>query len=109
MGRRMSRRRYIVHAACDFSALLNEPGSVGDRRQVLSRRGNRGLLERVGHRRIVDLAFVTAAGPVVPLRQRRCRYSNSQPGAGTKYTATGQDLRWEIGEPFGRVELIHVL
>src|SRR5580704_7753134 len=31
-------------------------------------RGNRGLLERVGHRQTVDLAFVTAAGPVVPLR-----------------------------------------
>src|SRR6202011_3561369 len=25
-------------------------------------------LERVGHRRTVDIAFVTAAGPVVPLR-----------------------------------------
>src|ERR1700724_1464773 len=67
MGRRMSRRRNIVHAACDFAALLHEPGSVGDRWQVLCR-GNRGLLERVGHRRTVDLAFVTAAGPVVPLR-----------------------------------------
>src|ERR1700732_2313903 len=68
MGRRMSRRRNIVHAACDFAALLHEPGSVGDRWQVLSRRNNRTLLERVGHRRIVDLAFVTDAGPVVPLR-----------------------------------------
>src|SRR6202163_3007052 len=68
MGRRMSGRRNIVHAACDFAALLYEPGSVGDRWQVLSSRGNRGLLERVGHRRTVDLAFVTAAGPVVPLR-----------------------------------------
>src|SRR6202163_1862698 len=68
MGRRMSRRRNIVHAACDFAALLHEPGSVGDRWQVLSRCPNRGLLERVGHRRTVDLAFVTAAGPVVPLR-----------------------------------------
>src|SRR5216683_1529797 len=68
MGRRMSRRRYIVHAGCDFAALLDEPGSVGDRWQVLSSRGNRALLERVGHRRAVDLAFVTAAGPVVPLR-----------------------------------------
>src|SRR5258708_31068329 len=68
MGRRMSRRRYIVQAGCDFAALLDEPGSVGDRWQVLSSRGNRALLERVGHRRTVDLAFVTAAGPVVPLR-----------------------------------------
>src|SRR5258708_28068297 len=68
MGRRMSRRRNIVHAACDFAALLHEPGSVGDRWQVLSSCSNRGLLERVGHRRTVDLAFVTAAGPVVPLR-----------------------------------------
>src|SRR6266850_243225 len=68
MERRMSRRRNIVHAACDFAALLHEPGSVGDRWQVLSSCPNRGLLERVGHRRTVDLAFVTAAGPVVPLR-----------------------------------------
>src|ERR1700704_774070 len=68
MGRRMSRRRNIVHAACDFAALLHETGSVGDRWQVLSRCPNRGLLERVGHRRTVDLALVTAAGPVVPLR-----------------------------------------
>src|ERR1700731_3573490 len=67
MRRRMSRRRNIVHAACDFAALLLERGSVGDRWQVLCR-GNRGLFERVGHRRTVDLAFVTAAGPVVPLR-----------------------------------------
>src|SRR5882762_10332062 len=64
----MSRRRNIVHAACNFAALLYEPASVGDRWQVLSSRGNRGLLERVGHRRIVDLAFVTTAGPIVPLR-----------------------------------------
>src|ERR1700726_2306967 len=68
LGRRMPPRRDILHAACDFAALLHEPGSVGDRWQVLSSRGNRGLLERVGHRRTVDLAFVTAAGPVVPLR-----------------------------------------
>src|ERR1700692_3662860 len=67
MGRRMSRRRYIVHAGCDFAALLHKPGSVGNRRQVLSSCANRALLERVGHRRIVDLAFVTATGPVVPL------------------------------------------
>src|SRR5882724_1152850 len=64
----MSRRRDIMHAACDFAALLHEPGSVGDRWQVLSSCPNRGLLERVGHRRTVDLAFVTVAGPVVPLR-----------------------------------------
>src|SRR5882724_3849548 len=64
----MSRRRNIVHAACDFAALLHEPRSVGDRWQVLSSCPNRGLLERVRHRRTVDLAFVTAAGPVVPLR-----------------------------------------
>src|ERR1700737_1397200 len=68
MGRRMSRRRNIVHVACDFAALPHEPGSVGDRWQVLSSCPDRGLLERVGHRRTVDLAFVTAAGPVVPLR-----------------------------------------
>src|ERR1700686_2940245 len=68
MGRRMSRRRNIVHAACDFAALLHEPGSLGHRWQVLSSCPDRGLLERVGHRRTVDLAFVTAAGPVVPLR-----------------------------------------
>src|SRR5882757_5591211 len=68
MGRRMSRRRIIVHAACDLAALLHEPGPVGDRRQVLSSCPNRGLLERVGHWRTVDLAFVAAAGPVVPLR-----------------------------------------
>src|SRR6202051_3534599 len=68
MGRRMSRRRNIVHAACDFAALLHEPGSVGDRWQVLSSCPNRTFLERVGHRRTVNFAFVTAAGPVVPLR-----------------------------------------
>src|SRR5882757_3114360 len=68
MGRRMSCRRNIVHATCDFAALLHESASVGDRWQVLSRCPDRGLLERVGHRRAVDLAFVTAAGPVVPLR-----------------------------------------
>src|SRR5580704_3360998 len=68
MGRRMSRRRYIVDTGCDFAALLHEPGSIGDRWQVLSSCPNRALLERVGHRRTVDLAFVTAAGPVVPLR-----------------------------------------
>src|SRR5467141_2380909 len=68
MERRMSRRRNIVHAGCDFAALLHEPGSVGHRWQVLSSCPNRGLLERVGHRRTVDLAFVTVAGPVVPLR-----------------------------------------
>src|SRR5580704_12718104 len=67
MGRRMSRRRNVVHAACDFAALRHEPGSVGDRWQVLSSCPNRGLLERVRHRRTVDLAFVAAAGPVVPL------------------------------------------
>src|ERR1700757_2721368 len=64
----MPRRRNILHAACDFAALLHEPGSVGDRWQVLSRCPNRALLDRVGHRRTVDLAFVAAAGPVVPLR-----------------------------------------
>src|SRR5260370_39400126 len=67
MRRRMSRRRDIVHAAGDFAAWLHERGSVGDRWQVLCR-GNRGLLERGGHRRTVNLAFVTAAGPIVPLR-----------------------------------------
>src|SRR5258708_39681050 len=64
----MSRRRNIVHAACDFAALLHEPGSVGDRWQVLSSCPNRVLLKWVGPRRTVDLALVTAAGPVVPLR-----------------------------------------
>src|ERR1700736_143771 len=64
----MSWRRNVVHVAGDFATLLHEPGSVGDRWQVLSSCPNRGLLERVGHRRTVDLAFVTAAGPVVPLR-----------------------------------------
>src|SRR5260370_5633268 len=64
----MSWRRNIVHAAGDFATLLHEPGSLRDRWQVLSSCPNRGLLERVGHRRTVDIAFVTAAGPVVPLR-----------------------------------------
>src|SRR5713226_7238111 len=68
MGRGMARRRGIVHAAGDLTALLHETGSVGDRWQVLSSRDNRALLERVGHRRTVDLALVAAAGPVVPLR-----------------------------------------
>src|SRR5713101_8380563 len=68
MRRRMSWRRNIMNAVCDFAALLHEPGSVGDRWQVLSSRGNRGLLERIGHRRTVDLAFVAAACPVIPLR-----------------------------------------
>src|ERR1700724_1191459 len=35
---------------------------------IISSRPNRAPLELVGHRRAVDLAFVTAAGPVVPLR-----------------------------------------
>src|SRR5277367_4252002 len=64
----MSRRRNIVHASCDFAALLHEPGSVGDRGQVILSCSNRALLERVGHRRTVDLTFVTAAGPVIPFR-----------------------------------------
>src|SRR5258708_23689579 len=68
MGRRISRRRNIVHTACDFAALLHEPGSVGDRWQVISSCPNRALLELVGYRRTVDLTFVTAAGPVIPLR-----------------------------------------
>src|ERR1700680_2070963 len=68
MRRRMTRRRNIVHATCDFAALLHEPGSVGDRWQVISSCPNRAPLEMVGHRRTVDLAFVTAAGPVIPLR-----------------------------------------
>src|ERR1700731_5296671 len=67
MRRRMTRRRNIVHAACDFAALLHEPGSVGNRWQALLSCPNGGLLERVGHRRTIDLAFVTSAGPVVPL------------------------------------------
>src|ERR1700692_1352292 len=65
---RMSRRRDIVHAAGDFAALLHEPGSVGDRRKVISSCPYRALLERVGQRRTVDLAFETATCPVVPLR-----------------------------------------
>src|ERR1700676_2135448 len=68
MGRRMSRRRNVMYAACDFAALLHKPGSVSDRWQVLLSGNNEGLLEWVGHRRTVDLAFVTATGPVVPLR-----------------------------------------
>src|SRR5258706_13791081 len=68
MGRRMSRRRNIIHAVCDFAALLHEPSLVGDRWQVISSCANRALLELVGHRRTVYLTFVTAAGPVVPLR-----------------------------------------
>src|SRR6202048_850357 len=67
MGRRMSRRRNIMHAACDFPALLHEPGWGGYLWQV-SRCPNRALLQPVGHRRTVVLAFVTAAGPVIPLR-----------------------------------------
>src|SRR5882757_367431 len=67
MGRRMSGRRNIMHASSDFAALLHEPASIRERWQVLPRCPNRGLLERVGHWRAVDLAFVTAAGPVVPL------------------------------------------
>src|SRR5882762_3648790 len=68
MGRRMSRRRNIVHTACDFAALLHKTGSAGDRWQVILSCPNEALLEGVGHRRTVDLAFVTAAGPVIPLR-----------------------------------------
>src|SRR5271165_1502715 len=64
----MSRRRNIVHAVRDFAALHHEPGSVSDRRQVLSSCHNRARLERLGQRRTVDLAFVAAAGPIVPLR-----------------------------------------
>src|ERR1700676_2976744 len=68
MGWRMSRRGNIVHAAGDFAPLLHEPGSVGDRWQALSSCSNRGLLEQVGHRRTVSIAFVTVTGPVVPFR-----------------------------------------
>jgi len=64
----MSRRRDILHAACDFAAWLHEPGSIGDRWQVLSSCPDGGLLERVGHRRTVNLAFVPTAGPIVPFR-----------------------------------------
>src|SRR5882757_3058234 len=80
MGGRMSRRRDIVHPPRDFAALLHEPASAGDRWQAL-RRSDRGALERVGHRRTVDLAFPMAAGPIVPLgidedelslRKRQC-------------------------------------
>src|SRR5580693_7519788 len=68
MRRRMSGRSNIVHAAGDFAALFHEPGPIGDLRQVLSSCSNCALLEWVGQRRTVDLAFETAAGPVVPLR-----------------------------------------
>src|SRR6202043_1158444 len=68
MGRRMSRRRNVMYAACDFAALLHKPGFVSDRWQVLLSGNNEGLLEWVGHWRTIDLAFVTATGPVVPLR-----------------------------------------
>src|SRR5580704_1716050 len=67
MRRRMSRRRNVVHTAGDFAALLDEPGSAGDRRQVLSSCSNCALLEWVGQRRTVDLAFEAATCPVVPL------------------------------------------
>src|SRR5882762_8991068 len=67
MRRRMSRRSNIMHAACDFPALLHEPGSGGYLWQVSSC-PNRALLEPIGHGRTVDLTFVAAAGPVVPLR-----------------------------------------
>src|SRR5271155_5269670 len=60
MGRRMSRRRNVVHAGCDFAALLNEARSVSDWWQVISSGLNRALLEWVGHRRTIDLTFVTA-------------------------------------------------
>src|SRR5260370_14240184 len=89
----MSGRSNIMHAACDSAALLHEPGSVGDRWQVLSGCANRGLLERVGHRRAVDLAFVTAAGPVVPLRIHKDEPSlrkRHRPRFGHQTTNTGQ-------------------
>src|SRR6202040_924867 len=117
MGRRMSRRRNIVHAACDFAALLHEPGSVGDRWQVLSSCPNRGLLERVGHRRTVDLAFVTAAGPVIPLRidkdelslrKRQCARFRHQAADVVKVTVRHHDqiyaLRRDSGPPQVRLE-----
>src|SRR5260370_21208210 len=68
MRRRMARRRDIGAAAGHFAAVLHEQGSVGDRWQVLSSCSNCALLEWVGQRRTVHLAFKTAAGPVVPLR-----------------------------------------
>src|SRR5258708_10577266 len=68
MGRRMCRRSNIVRAACDFAGLLHKTGSAGDRWQVILSWPNEALLEGVGHRRTVDLTFVTAAGPVIPLR-----------------------------------------
>src|SRR5258705_5735065 len=100
MGRRMSRRRNIVHAAGDFAPLLHEPGSVGDRWQVLSSCSNRGLLERFGHRRTVDIAFVMAAGPVAPfridkdelsLRKRQCARFRHQAADMVKWTIRDHD------------------
>src|ERR1700722_2471932 len=68
MRRRMSGRSNIAHAAGDFAALLDEPGPVGDQRQVISSCSNCPLLEWVGQRRTFDLAFETATCPVIPLR-----------------------------------------
>src|SRR5260370_17369094 len=64
----MERGRNIVPPACYFAALVHKTGSAGDRWQVILSCPNEALLERVGHRRTVDLTFVTAAGPVIPLR-----------------------------------------
>src|ERR1700733_9437742 len=75
MGRRMSRRRNVVHAGCDFAALLNEARSISDWWQVISSGLDRALLERFWHRRTVHLTFVKAAGPVIPLRIAKDEWS----------------------------------
>src|ERR1700693_1324647 len=56
MGRRMSRRRDVVYAAGNLTSWLHEPSSGSDWWQVLSSDQDRGLLERVGHGRTVDIA-----------------------------------------------------
>src|ERR1700687_2224730 len=114
MRRRMSRRRYIVHAACDLAALLHEPSSVGDRWQVISSRPNRALLELVGHRRTVDLTFVTAAGPVIPLRidkdelslrkRQRARFRHEDADMG-QMTVRRHDQIYALGRDSGPAQV----
>ena len=79
MRRRMSRRGNVAHTAGDFAALLHEPGSVGDRRQVLPSCSNRALLEWGRAAANCQPRFRTGCRSSSPTRYRRIRTEPSDP------------------------------
>jgi hypothetical protein len=79
MRRRMSRRGNVAHTAGDFAALLHEPGSVCDRRQVLPRCSNRALLEWGRAAANCQPRFRTGCRSSSPTRYRRIRTEPSDP------------------------------